>query len=280
MQLSIPQKVRGILLGDARHLQIIFLSTFLLFGLSFLDWQPDLDRYLVNVVVCLTTQAAFLALFNRPWLDLKSAAITSLSLSLLMQTQELYVAAIASILAIGSKFLLRYRGKHVFNPANFGIIVTILLTRNAWINTGQWGHSYLLVILLGICGLLVLNRVGRLDTGLVFLMVYSGLEFGKLVLYQGWEMDVYLHTLNSGTLWLFAFFMITDPVSTPNSPKARVIWAALIGLLSFGFTEVFYLYAAPIWALFCVSPFTAWFDRKFIYKPFKWNSNEKIVSLN
>ena len=150
MQISIQQDIKGYLLKDARHLQILFLGIFLIYGLSFLDWQPQLSKYVVNFSVCLLTQAVCLALVNRPWFDLKSAVITSLSLSLLLQTQVMFVAALSAVLAIASKFVIRYKNKHVFNPANFGIILTLLLTKNAWIDSGQWGHSYLLVVLLGV----------------------------------------------------------------------------------------------------------------------------------
>ena len=81
--------------------------------------------------------------------------------------------------------------------------------------------------MLGVFGWFVLFRVGRLDTGLTFLATFAGLMFIRSYVYLGWPIDHFWHTLSSGTLLLFAFFMITDPVTTPNHPKARILWSIL-----------------------------------------------------
>ncbi len=267
--ITFPQVLR-FLQQDARHFQILFLSTFLVFGISMLDWDADLGRYAITFATCLTVQAVGIALTAKDYSGLKSAFITSLSLSLLLKTNTLWAAGLAAGLAIGSKYLIRFNGKHVFNPANFGIMVSMILTGQSWIATGQWGSSLYLILLVGSLGFIVVNRVGRLDVGLSFLLVYAGLQFIKIVCYYGWELDVFFHNLSSGTLMLFSFFMITDPVSTPNAPKARVLWAAVIAVLAFALSDIFYVYAAPLWALFIISPVTALLDKSFIHKRFKW----------
>ena len=61
--------------------------------------------------------------------------------------EHLELAVLASFIAIGSKFLLKYNGKHIFNPANIGIIATILITKNAWISPGQWGSNIILLFM-------------------------------------------------------------------------------------------------------------------------------------
>lgn len=263
-------EILRLLKQDARHFQILFLSLFLLYGIGMLHWDADMDRYIATFATAMLVQLIGLKLTGSDMSGLKSAFITSLSLSLLMKTNMPVVAALSAALAIGSKYLIRYKGKHVFNPANFGIMVSMLLTGEVWLSTGQWGSGYYLILLVGVAGLVVLNRVGRIDTGLTFLLVYATLIFVKQVIYQGWELDVFFHSLSSGTLLLFSFFMITDPVSTPNAPKARVAWAAAIAILAFCLTNYFYVYAAPLWALFIMSPITAVLDRNIIAQPFKW----------
>ena len=119
-------------------------------------------------------------------------------------------------------------------------------------------------------GWFVLFRVGRLDTGLTFLATFAGLMFIRSYVYLGWPIDHFWHTLSSGTLLLFAFFMITDPVTTPNHPKARILWSILVGALAFGLTSWFYVHSAPIWALFFMAPITPVFDKLFAHKKFSW----------
>ena len=64
--------------------------------------------------------------------------------------------------------------------------------------------------------------------------------------------------------------MITDPVTTPNAPKARLIWAGLIGVVTFFMTTWWDVFDAPIWALFFVTPVTVVLDKYLKYEKFQW----------
>ena len=256
--------------SDGRHYQVIFLSSFLMYGIFCLGWDADVWRYLITFVACLSIQAIGIHYTTKDYSGLKSAAITSLSLCLLFRSNIAYAVVLAGVFSIGSKFLIRFNGKHIFNPANFGIIVTILLTHQAWVSPGQWGNGALMVFLVGAAGMMVLFRVGRLDTGFAFLLTFCGLLFYRMVIWQGWEFDVWLHQVSNGSLLLFAFFMITDPVSTPGDRRARIAWAVFIGWVSYILAVKFQVTAAPIWALFFVSPLTALLDRAFVSQNFKW----------
>lgn len=257
---------------DPRWHQITYLFSFLLFGILYLGWDIHWARYLTIFSTALLTQTIFNQLYNKPASSLKSAAITGLGMSLLFHTPALWVGALAAFLAIASKFLIQIKGKHIFNPGNFGIIVAITLTGMAWISPGQWGNTALLTAFILITGVNVLLKAGRMDTAVWFLLVYLGSQFGYNVLYKGWPLDFFLHQMTSGTLLIFAFFMITDPVTTPNAPIARIIWAAAVGLVPFLLTHVFYLHTAPLYALFIMCPITAVLDRIFIHERFKWNT--------
>lgn len=257
-------------LRDARHFQIVYLSLFLVYGIFFLDWQADLSRYGILLAVCLGVQAIGIQRTGKSWSSLKSALITALGLCLLLKANSVSTLVLGAAVAVGSKFLIRYRGKHLFNPANIGIIIALLLTGDAWVSPGQWGNSTLLVYFFGGAALMVLLKVGRIDTSLAFLGTFAALEYMRTVLFLGWEFEVFAHKMASGTLLLFAFFMITDPMTTPNAPKARILWAAGIAMLTFFLTNWFYVHTAPIWALVIYSPLTVILDRVFVFQQFKW----------
>ncbi len=269
---------------DARHYQILYLGAFLLLGIKLLGWDAEIGAFLTLISTALITQLYFIRRYvphqlQSPdgWINaLKSPLITALGLCLLLKANDIWILAFAAALAIASKFLIRIKGKHVFNPANFGIMAAILLTGNAWVSPGQWGSSFILLFALGVLGCFILLKVGRIDTSITFLATFSGLEFIRSVLYLGWGVDFWLHQLSSGALLLFTFFMITDPVTTPNSQKGRIIWAALIGILSFFFTNWFYAHTAPIIALFISAPITAILDRIFIGQRFQWQATSLV----
>lgn len=260
------------ILKDARHFQIIYLGIFLTFGLLALGWSVQADRYIVIFGTALTTQGLFIALGRVHHSSWKSALITALGLSLLFKSGSASTLALAAVIGIASKFLIRYRGKHLFNPANIGIVAAILLTGDGWISPGQWGSSAVFLFLFGALGSIVLFRVGRLDTTLVFLLSFIILEYCRTVLYLGWGSDVLLHKLTNGSFLLFAFFMITDPKTTPDHPRARVFWAMGVALLAFALSHWMYIHTAPIWALVIVTPLTVILDARYKAKRFQWLS--------
>ena len=255
---------------DARHFQIVFLTSFLAYGLISLGWTEHTLRYITIFTAALSTQLGAVVLLKLPAHSIKSALITALGLSLLFHCSDLLWCALGSILAIASKFLIRFKGKHLFNPANFGIMLVIILGGPAWISPGQWGSTPMLMLFFSGAALMVLLKVGRIDTSITFLLTLFALEFSRTVLWLGWDMDVLIHKFMNGSLLLFAFFMITDPRTTPNSRKGRILWAALIAVASFALTSWHYLFTAPMWVLLAVSPLTVLLDHFFKGKQFTW----------
>jgi Na+-transporting NADH:ubiquinone oxidoreductase subunit NqrB len=263
-------------LKDARHFQILSLSLFLTYGITSLGWNTHLTRIVTIFATCLLTQAFWIKWSGVPWHSLKSAMVSSLGLCLLLKTNLLSTAIIAGVITISSKFIIRFDRKHIFNPVNFGIIATIVLTGDAWISPGQWGSSFTTLYFIAAAGLMVLLKCGRIDISLAFIGSYFGLEFVRSVLWLGWPIDHFGHMVTNGAILLFTFFMITDPVTTPNHAKARIVWAVMVGLLTFTLNHIFILASgAPIWALFIISPLTLVFDRFFKAQRFAWLSPVK-----
>jgi Na+-transporting NADH:ubiquinone oxidoreductase subunit NqrB len=181
---------------------------------------------------------------------------------------------IAGAAAIASKFLFQIDHKHFFNPANFGIISALALTPNAWVSPGQWGEDWWYLLLFLGTGGLILQRIGRWDTTAAFLGAYATLEAMRN-LWLGWTWDVYFHRLMSGSLILFALFMITDPRSIPNSRNGRIFWAVAIAFLTFIFRNYFFLPTAVFWALFILAPFTILMDTIWSSPRFSWTKEWK-----
>ncbi len=208
--------------------------------------------------------------------SLKSAAITALSLSLLLRADHYTTMILAGSLAILSKFLFQVERKHFLNPANFGIIAALILTNDAWVSPGQWGDDGWYALLFAGTGGMVLKRVGRWDTTAAFLGAYTLLEAIRN-LWLGWTWDVFCHRLMSGSLLLFALFMITDPRSIPNARFGRVLWAGCIAILTFILRNQFFVATAVFWALFALSPLSVVFD--FIWSASRFSWNEKPSNL-
>lgn len=211
--------------------------------------------------------------------SLKSAVITALSLSLLLRADHYTTMILAGSLAILSKFLFQVERKHFFNPANFGIIAALLFTNDAWVSPGQWGEEGWYVLLFAGTGGIVLKRVGRWDTTVAFLGVYTLLEAIRN-LWLGWTWDVFCHRLMSGSLLLFALFMITDPRSIPNARISRIIWAVCIAILTFTLRNQFFISTAVFWALFALAPLTIVLDWLWSSSRFSWIDNSSNLAMS
>jgi Na+-transporting NADH:ubiquinone oxidoreductase subunit NqrB len=271
---------------DARIYQILCLFLFLILGIGTRDWTLQPGMILATIGTCLLTQILMSWMICQESSDaefvqsvansIPSALITSLGLSLLLRADHYSTIVLASIAAIVSKFLLRVYDKHIFNPANFGIITVLLLTPDAWVSPGHWGEESWYALLFVSAGGLVLKRVGRWDTSIAFLVAYAGLEAIRNV-WLGWTWDVWSHRLMSGSLLLFALFMITDPRTIPNARISRLIWAVSIALLTFILRNYFFVSTAVLWALIALAPLSILLDWIWTAPRFSWNSSLDVT---
>ncbi|MDZ8185994.1 MAG: RnfABCDGE type electron transport complex subunit D [Nostoc sp. ChiSLP02] len=298
------------LLKDIRDYQILFLASFLVLGIGTRDWTLRPELIAVAIATSLSTQLVLSLVFSYKvpiggnlrsdfalshWslannkgqmtddkkqnLNLRSALITSLGLSLLLRADHWTTMAIAVASAIASKFIFRFGDKHFFNPGNFGIISALILTRDAWVSPGQWGEEWWYGLIFAGTGGMVLQRIGRWDTTAAFLGAYSLLEAVRNF-WLGWTWDVYWHRLMSGSLLLFALFMITDPRSIPNSRIGRIVWAICIAGLTFILRNYFFISTAVFWALFVLAPLTVLLDFLWLAPRFSWQKVDEAAGEN
>lgn len=214
---------------DPRLYQIATLACLLTYGVMRLDLEVQAVTAVAIIVTALGTQAACTRLSGRGRFDPRSALISALSLCLLLRTGSLELAMLTAAVAIASKFALRVGDKHVFNPTNFALVVMMLATGEVWASPGQWGSGVVFAFVLACAGGIVVNRAARADVTLAFLAVWAGLIVARSV-WLGEPLAIPLHRLQNGALVLFAFFMISDPKTTPDSRAGRLIFAAGVAL--------------------------------------------------
>jgi enediyne biosynthesis protein E5 len=214
---------------DPRLYQILLLSSLLVYGVVRLDLEVRPGRALALLATALLTQYACTRLWRLPAFDPRSALISGLSLCLLLRTNSAWLAVLAAVVTIASKFVIRFRGKHLFNPTNFGIVAMMLATGAVWVSPGQWGSAAFFAFLVACLGGLVVNRAARSDVTYAFLAFYLAVLFGR-ALWLGQPMAIPLHQVESGGFLIFTFFMISDPKTTPDSRAGRILFALLVAL--------------------------------------------------
>src|SRR5258708_36365014 len=151
-------------MADPRLYQIGTLTSLLVYGMGWLEFDVTLDRVVLVLATVLATQWIGDRLTGGPapfGSSARSALISGPSLCLLLRTNRADLAVLAAIVTIGGQFLLRVNGKHVYNPTNGGLVVMLLLTNQVWVSPGQWGAAAFFAALLALAGSLVVHRPAR-----------------------------------------------------------------------------------------------------------------------
>lgn len=219
--------------NDPRDYQIMVLTTMLLYGVLWLQFDRPLAWIAGILGTAFATQWIATRVWRLPKFQWKSAAISGLSLCILMRCPEYSLSFALAGAAVLSKFVFRWRGKHVFNPTNFALAIGIVGTNVVTIDPGQWNNGIILALVVFCMGTFVSNRSCRSDVSYAFLATYAvGLVGAGFFL--GTPIDATFAKLQTASLLIFCFFMISDPRSTPDSQRARIVFAALTAVIGLG----------------------------------------------
>ncbi len=147
-----------------------------------------------------------------------------------------------------SKHVIKWRGEHIFNPSNIGLVLCFLLlgrTRAApldfwWGPMSLWLVLALAVIVAG--GFLILRRLKLLRVAIGFWITFAFaigvLSLSGHTMTARWHLGpisglhLWLVLITSPEVLVFLFFMITDPKTAPRSPTGRLVYAISLGLLA------------------------------------------------
>jgi Na+-translocating ferredoxin:NAD+ oxidoreductase RnfD subunit len=256
--------------SDARHYQIAALSTLLIFNLGWIDFGARPLNSALAIGAAIITQMVCSRWFGLPNIDLRSPLITGLSLSLLLRADAAWLHAAAGVIGIASKFVFRIEGKHIWNPAGIAIVVLLFTSNDVWISPGSWGTAVWFAALLAFFAILVLHASRRSDMALFFL----GSHFAQLLARAWWLGDpltIPLHQIQSGAILIFAFFMISDPRTSPDSRLGRFIFALSVALMAHYMTFFMQMRPALYVALIALSPLTLLIDKLIPAERFAWN---------
>ncbi len=250
------------------RLLVYYLLTLLgaAFALSIAGVLPFSPAYLAAssaflVAVAWLSNLVFARIWDIPF-NIESSLITGLILSLIIAPgrpdQQFFPLFFAALLAVSSKYVLAIRGKHIFNPAAFGVATMALAGQSAswWVA----GNLPLLPFVLG-GGILVVRKIRRADLVLSYLAAALAasavFKFGDPAATWAALRATVLHT----SLLFFAFVMITEPLTTPPRRPQRIAYGAIVGVLSAPWANIGGIYFTPELALlagnlfsFAVSP--------------------------
>ncbi|MDE0545811.1 FAD-dependent oxidoreductase [Microbacterium sp. C7(2022)] len=197
----------------------------------------------VLCAVCAGVDAASQRLLGLPW-RIESSLITAHILLFILRPTLDVVAlvgiAIAAVAASASKYLLAWRGRHIFNPAAVGATVLTLLSIlwPALGATSWWVGTPALAVPVIAFGLAVLWRTEKIRVVSLFLAIAVVVATVRTVLqYQAAGLDVELGTIIPAMLWSSPFlflgaFMLSEPLTLPPRRWQQLVVAAVVGVLA------------------------------------------------
>ena len=253
---------------DLRYYQLAVQIALLLFGILQLRFDISPARMVAVVALAGLLQLLFTRHYQLP-ANLPSAANSALSILLLLRSNGLGWLLLAVLIAIASKFLLTVRRRHLFNPSALGIVVVILVSDASLVTLGQWGREIWLFLLTAGGSLILLIGPTRMATTLAFVAVYALFLFG----YAAWLGDPWqipLHQLQNGALLIFAFFMLSDPKTTPASTVGCLLYGTWVALLGWTLQYLFFIPNAFLYALILASPLTLLINQHLPGRTFVW----------
>ena len=238
---------------DNRFVPPVFITLILLVGHLTFGILESYQKTLLAIGTSMLAELVLGRIFLHKWPHLASAYITGISVGILLRSPAFWPYALCSLIAITSKYVLRVKGRHIWNPSNFGICVMLFLASEAVATLSiQWGNNLGAMIVIWALGTAIIWRLRRFHICAVYVVSFVVLAFLRAwITGDPWQSEI--SPITGPEYQLFIFFMITDPKTTVRPKLWQCAVAFCIALVEF-FLRLDQSIYAPLYALFIVGP--------------------------
>ena len=191
------------------------------------------ERLAVALLTCTITEALLSWFVRGRVVNLQSAYISGISLTLLLKPQgaTLWPFVLGGFLAIASKYVLQYRNNHLWNPTNFAISCLLLTAPNRIsVLSHQWGNDVATNLVIWVFGLVIAARVRVVHITLTYVASFLVLNSLRAALLHQPVLPE-LAPITGPMYQLFVFFMITDPRTIVRQRRWQIVVTVVIALV-------------------------------------------------
>ena len=238
------------------HVAAVIITIHVL-GQVTLNFRVSIPQILAAILTCAVLEVLLTFRSSKAFVWPASAMLTGSGVALILRLtgqapddhwtfDGWYVFATVAGLSLLSKYVIRYRGNHIFNPSNIGLVVAFLVLGMTRVEPLDfwWGPLDLglvaayAVILIG--GALITRRLKLLALAATYWVALAAglglLAASGHCMTANWAFapvcgaDYWRVIVASPEVLIFLFFMITDPKTVPAGQVGRVMFGLLVAI--------------------------------------------------
>jgi enediyne biosynthesis protein E5 len=250
---------------DNRYIAPLFITFILVVGHFSYGILESYEKTGIAIASALVAELILGRIFFGKWLNLSSAYISGISCGILIRSPALWAFALASVLSIMSKYVLRVKDRHLWNPSNFGICALLFLAPETVAALSvQWGNFKWPLIVIWTLGSIIIWRAKRFHISATYVASFFVFAFVRSYLTgDSWWAEI--APITGPMYQLFVFFMVTDPKTTVKSKKWQCIVVVIVAFVEM-LLRLNHVVHAPLYALFVVGPaamlIEIWFESR------------------
>ena len=193
-----------------RYMAPLFISLILLVGHLSFGILEGYETILIAVGASIIVDLGVGKIYTGKWKNLASAYISGISVSILIRSTFYWPYALTAAISILSKYVLRYKGRHIWNPSNFGISWMLFFAPMYVAGLSvQWGNNLLPMAVIWMLGMVIVYRAKRFHVTITYVISFLVFAYIRSLI----TADPFLAEVAplTGPMYqLFIFFMITD----------------------------------------------------------------------
>jgi len=246
-------RLRRLLSFENRYLPPFLITCILLVGQLGFGFLESYSRTLLAIACSIGLELILGRLMFGRWPHLASAYISGISVGILIRSPAFWPYALCALISIASKYAIRWRGRHLWNPSNLGVSAMLMLAPTTVASLSvQWGNSLWPMLVVWTIGSLIIWRLRRFHICATYAISFVALSFVRSAL-TGAPWLAQVAPITGPMYQLFVFFMITDPKTTVRTKWGQCLVAFLVALVEM-ILRLNRVVHAPYYALFLVGP--------------------------
>lgn len=246
---SAPRRLRF----DTRYLAPALITCVLIAGQISFGFLESWSRTFLAIATAIVVELVVVRVLYGKWPHLASAYVSGISVGILVRSPAFWPYALCAAISITSKYVLRVKGRHLWNPTNFGVSAVVFLAPAAvTVLSIQWGNVIAPMAIIWVLGSVIVWRVGRAHISATYVASFLLFSLVRSAI-TGTPWLAAVAPITGPMYQLYIFFMVTDPKTTVRSRTGQCVVVFLVAFVEMllRLREVLY---APFYALFIVGP--------------------------